>query len=71
MRLGELLVRAKIVTEKDVTAALEHKVSYGGNLGENLVAIGATDARTIERFIHRVPQEPADIEATGIDDTDL
>ena len=71
LRLGELLVRAKIVTEKDVSAALERKVLQGGNLGENLVAIGATDARTIERFIHRVPQEPEDIEATGIDDTDL
>ena len=71
MRLGELLVRAKIVTEKDVSAALERKVLQGGNLGDNLIAIGATDARTIERFIHRVPQEPEDIEATGIDDTDL
>jgi len=69
--LGELLVRAKIVTEKDVSAALERKVLQGGNLGENLIAIGATDARTIDRFIHRVPQEPADIAATGISDTDL
>jgi hypothetical protein len=71
MRLGELLVRGNLVTERDVSAALERQASQGGSLGENLVALGVIDARTIERFIHRVPQEPANIEATGIDDTDL
>jgi hypothetical protein len=71
LRLGELLIGAKVVTESDVNAALQRQVSHGGNLGENLVALGVVDARTIERFIHRVPQEPENIEATGIDDTDL
>jgi hypothetical protein len=71
LRLGELLIGAKLVTESDVNAALESQMSQGGNLGENLVAMGVIDARTIERFIHRVPQEPESIEATGIDDTDL
>jgi tRNA isopentenyl-2-thiomethyl-A-37 hydroxylase MiaE len=63
MKLGELLIRANLVTEKDVTAALQRQVSQGGTLGDNLVALGLIDARTIDRFIHRVPQEPADIEA--------
>jgi hypothetical protein len=71
MKLGELLIRANLVTEKDVTAALQRQVSQGGTLGDNLVALGLVEARTIERFIHRVPQEPADIEGTGIADTDL
>jgi len=71
LRLGELLIGAKLVTESDVNAALQRQMSQGGNLGENLVALGVIDARTIERFIHRVPQEPESIEATGIDDTDL
>ncbi len=71
MRLGDLLIRANLVTERDVRAALERQVLQGGALGDNLVAIGATDARTIERFIHRIPQEPADIAATGISDIDL
>ena len=71
LRLGELLIGAKLVTERDVNAALERQMSQGGNLGENLVALELIDARTIERFIHRVPQEPENLEATGIDDTDL
>jgi hypothetical protein len=71
MKLGELLVRANLVTEKDVSAALQRQVSQGGTLGDNLVALGLIEARTIDRFIHRVPQEPADIESTGIADTDL
>ena len=71
LRLGELLIGAKLVTERDVNAALERQMSQGGNLGENLVALELIDARTIERFIHRVPQEPENLEATGIDDTEL
>jgi hypothetical protein len=71
LKLGELLIRANLVTDKDVSAALQRQVSQGGTLGDNLVALGSIDARTIDRFIHRVPQEPADIESTGIADTDL
>ena len=71
MKLGELLIRANLATENDVSAALQRQVSQGGDLGDNLVALGLIDARTIHRFIHRVPQEPADIESIGIADTDL
>jgi len=71
MKLGELLVRANLVTEQDVSAALQRQVSQGGTLGDNLVALGLIEARAIDRFIHRVPQEPPDIESTGIADTDL
>ena len=71
MKLGELLIRANLATENDVSAALQRQVSQGGTLGDNLVALGLIDARTINRFIHRVPQEPADIESIGIPDTDL
>jgi len=69
--LGDLLIRANLVTERDVCAALERQVLQGGTLGDNLVAIGASDAQTIDRFIHRIPQEPVDIAATGISDSDL
>ena len=43
----------------------------GGNLGENLVAMGIIDQRVLDGFIHRVPQEPKDIAATGISESDL
>jgi len=71
MRLGELLIRAKLVTKDDVTTALARQITHGGDLGANLVALGVIDQRTIERFLHRVPQEPKDIPETGINDTDL
>ena len=71
MRLGELLIRAKLVTRDDVATALARQTTAGGDLGDNLVALGIIDQRTIERFLHQVPQEPKDVAETGINDTDL
>ena len=71
MRLGDLLIRAKLVTEDDVARALVRLNERGGRLGDNLVAIGALEERTLERFIHRIPSEPADIGATGLDEIEL
>src|ERR1700722_19223489 len=71
MRLGDLLVRARRVTEADIAQALRRQSEYGGRLGDNLVAIGAIDQPTLESFLHRIPAEPVDIAATGIDETDL
>ena len=71
MRLGDLLVRAGRVTEADVEAALRRGRETGGRLGDNLVAIGAIDQPTLNSFINRIPREPKDIAATGIDGNDL
>jgi hypothetical protein len=71
MRLGELLVRAKLVTKQDVATALARQATHGGDLGENLVALGIVEQRVIERFLHTVPQEPKNIQETGVSDTDL
>jgi hypothetical protein len=71
MRLGDLLIRAKLVTESDVARALERLREHGGRLGDNLVAIGALQQSTLDSFLHRIPSEPADIAATGIDENDL
>jgi hypothetical protein len=71
MRLGDLLIRAKRVTEADVAKALERITTHGGRLGDNLVAIGAIDEHTLKSYLHRIPAEPADIAATGIDETEL
>lgn len=71
MRLGDLLVQAHLVSEADVTGALERSATSGGRLGDNLVAMGAIDKRVLEAFLHRIPVEPADIAATGIEDLDL
>ena len=70
-RLGELLTRVKLVTAKDVTAALDRMREHGGRLGENLVAIGAIREDVLDGFIRRIPSEPKNILATGVPDTDL
>lgn len=71
MRLGDLLIRAGRVTEAEVEKALALGRENGGRLGDNLVAIGAIDQRSLASFINRVPHEPKDIAATGIDENDL
>jgi hypothetical protein len=71
LRLGDLLIRGKLVAVDDVTRALEHQASHGGRLGESLVAIGALSQAKLDSFLHRLPTEPADIGATGLDGTEL
>lgn len=71
MRLGDLLIRAKRVTEDDVAKALARRNEHGGRVGDNLVAIGAIDQATLDSYLHRIPSEPEDIGATGIEDTEL
>ena len=71
MRLGDLLIRGKLVTTDDVARALEHQAKHGGRLGENLIAIKALTQEALDAFLHRLPTEPADIGATGIEGPDL
>ena len=67
MRLADLLIRANLVTERDVATALLRQKQHSGRLGDNLVAIGAIDQKVLDGFIHRIPPEPNSIAATGID----
>jgi hypothetical protein len=71
MRLGDLLIQAKLVTVEDVRKALEVQGSGGGRLGDHLVASGAITQQVLEDFLHRIPAEPANIAATKIESTDL
>lgn len=71
MRLGDLLVRVRLVTQDDVARALERQAECGGRLGDNLIAIGAIEQHALDAFIHRIPAEPANIAATGLDEADL
>ena len=70
-QLGQLLIRANLVTQKDVTAALQRMNEKGGRLGAALVALGAIRQDVLDGFIHSIPAQPKDIAATGVDDTDL
>jgi hypothetical protein len=71
MRLGDLLIQAKLVTAAQVAKALELQAEIGGRLGERLVGIEAITREVLDSFIHRMPTEPHDLAATGIDPTEL
>jgi hypothetical protein len=71
MRLGDLLIGAALVTVEAVTAALERQAQNGGRLGANLVALGAIGQHELDAFLKRIPVEPANLAATGIDETEL
>jgi hypothetical protein len=71
MRLGDLLIQAKLVTVEDVAKALDLQANGGGRLGDHLVAGGALSQEKLESFLHRIPSEPVDIAATKIDSSDL
>src|SRR3569833_954625 len=67
LRLGDLLIRAKLVSEQDVAKALQRLSLCGGRLGENLVAIGALTQEQKKRNQHQTPQKPENNAATGLD----
>lgn len=71
MKLGELLVRARLVSKEDVDCALENGRMHGGRLGDNLVAMGVIAQSTLDAFLHRIPSEPRDLAALRIDENDL
>jgi hypothetical protein len=71
MRLGDLLVRVKLITEEDVAKALTRQAVHGGRLGDNLVAIGAISQKVLDAFIYRIPAEPTNVAASGIEEGEL
>lgn len=71
MQLGDLLVRAKLVTVEQVGQALAAQAEHGGRLGDHLVRMGVIEQAALEGFLHRMPAEPADLAATNIDPSEL
>jgi hypothetical protein len=67
LRLGDLLIEAKLVTKEDIARALVLQSEQGGRLGDSLVSSGAITQKKLDTFIHRMPLEPKDIESTHID----
>ena len=71
MRLGDLLIQARLISADNLTKALENQAERGGRLGDHMVAIGAISREALDSFLHRMPAEPSDIPATGISESDL
>ncbi|MFO7984084.1 MAG: hypothetical protein R6V08_11575 [Desulfuromonadales bacterium] len=53
IKLGELLVREGLVTEKDLEEALRHQVIYGGKLGGNLIEMGFVEEEKMARVLSK------------------
>ncbi|HTQ71767.1 MAG TPA: hypothetical protein VMH92_09780 [Acidocella sp.] len=71
MRLGDLLIAAKLVTLHDVEQATAHQREFGGRLGDCLVATGAIEKDALDRFFNAIPPEPDSLRETGINEIEL
>jgi hypothetical protein len=71
MELGQLLVRAKLITVEQMEAALKRQSGIGGRFGDHIVALGFMSKEALDAFIYKTPVEPESIEATGIDEVEL
>lgn len=66
MRLGELLIARRLVTQDQLDAALERQAIDGGRLGENLVALGIMTDEQLAAVIHSTPPVPSSVAETGV-----
>jgi hypothetical protein len=71
MRLGELLISARLITPEDLDRATERQQALGGRLGDQLVAVEAISKARLEAFLNQIPAEPESIADTGISPTEL
>ena len=71
MTLGDLLVRANLITVDQMNSALKRQAEKGGRFGDHLVAEGYMSQAALDSFIHRTPAEPDNIRAIGIDQNEL
>lgn len=71
MPLGDLLVRAKLVTPEQVARALELQNEQGGRLGDHLVAMNAITRAALDAFLYRMPAPPKTLAETHVDINDL
>ena len=71
MFIGDLLLAHGLVRKEDVDAGLERQKTFGGRLGDNLVALGKLRSEDLEKLMHGAPAAPASIEETGLGMGDL
>ncbi len=71
MRLGELLMSAKLITNSDLDRATQRQQEFGGRLGDQLVAVDAISRTRLEAFLNQIPAEPERIADTGIGPPEL
>ncbi len=66
MRLGEIMVAQRLITQEGLLAALAHQRDEGGRIGDIIVKLGlATEAQVSEIF-NNTPASPHSLAETGI-----
>jgi hypothetical protein len=71
LELGQLLVRAKLITVEQMQHALARQAIEGGRFGAHLVAAGYLTQEALDAFIYKTPVEPENLQATGVDENEL
>lgn len=66
-QLGEKLLRNGIIDDAKLQKALERQKTHGGRIGQNLIALGYIDQKTLDRFFRMHPPAPASVADTGLD----
>jgi predicted ATPase with chaperone activity len=65
--LGQKLLKERVVTDEQLTNALERQGILGGRLGDNLVALGYTTHEQLTVFFKRHPEPPKNAEEAGLE----
>ncbi|MGE4491216.1 MAG: ATPase [Syntrophotalea sp.] len=65
--LGERLVEEGVISQQQLSAALQRQRLRGGRLGQNLCAQGSLDEKKLQNFFRKPPECPQTIEDTGLD----
>ncbi|MBI5598338.1 MAG: ATPase [Deltaproteobacteria bacterium] len=66
-QIGTRLLEEKVITEEQLTKALERQRLHGGRIGHNLAALGYLSSKELGEFFRRHPAVPQSVEATGLD----
>jgi hypothetical protein len=65
--LGRQMLEKKVITERQLQAALERQRLHGGRIGNNLVALGFISEADLSSFFRRDPAPPQTAEETGLE----
>src|SRR5215472_9553001 len=59
VKLGELLIKHQMITEKQLAEALRAQHTFGGRLGTNLVELGYLSEQSLVQFLSAQLKIPA------------
>lgn len=71
IKLGELLIRERIITSTQLAEAVALQKQTSGRLGDALVSLGYINSAQLERFFRNVPPLPIKVSDTGLSQTFL